>query len=141
MVARHAVVDLNHQSFVVGVAGKVAVVDHPQPDVSLLRRGNQPIGERLLERGARSTALVALSLKVEFECFPNQLERELEALNHGIADEVALRQRDRLTQPGDGLPDFGLAFEETLLAHGESSAGRPTHAGSRRVCRDRSPVG
>ena len=110
-------VDAVGQRFVVGVAGEVAIFDHPQPDIGLLGSSDKIFNEGILERWARPTAFMALSLKVELEGFPHDFEGELETLDGGVADEVVFRLDDGFSEAGCAFTHFGLPFNESFFAH------------------------
>src|SRR6266853_807452 len=67
VVADDAPVDFAGKFLIVGMAGEVAVFDHPEPAVGLLGSRDEVFGERLFYCGARPATLMPLAFEVEFE--------------------------------------------------------------------------
>src|ERR1035437_1797316 len=117
VVPHHMLVDAGGEDFIVGVAGKITVLEHLEPNVGLFGRGNEPVGEGLLERRARAATFVPLALQVELEGLPDQFKRELEPLDDGIADDGAFRLRNGFPQACGSIANLRLAFDESFFAH------------------------
>src|ERR1017187_1793334 len=117
VIADHMLVDAGGQGFIVGLASEIAVVEHLEPHVGFLGRGNQPLGRGLFECWARAAAFVALPFQVELETLPDQFERELEPLDDGIAEDGGFRLRNGFLQPCNGIANLRLAFDESFFAH------------------------
>ena len=111
-------VDLVGESFVVGVRGQVAIIEHLKPDVGFLGIGNEIFREGLFEGGPWPPAFVPLSFEVELEGFPDDFEGELKPLHGGVADEFAFWLGDGFGESGRTFLHIGLPLAESFFAHG-----------------------
>lgn len=92
MVPPDVLVDAVGERLVVGVAGEVAVFEHPQPGIGLLGRGDEILGKGFLERRPRAAAFVSLSFEVELEAVLACLGMVFRG--EGVCDALAAHWRD-----------------------------------------------
>ncbi len=111
-------VDLACERLVLGVASEVALFEHLEPAVGFLGRGNEIFSEGFFERRAWPAAFVSLSFEVKLERLPHDFKGELEALDGGVADEVAFRLGHGFREAGGDLSHVGLSLGESLFVHG-----------------------